>query len=217
MGVKATKGEGGNFKLAPSGSHIARCYAVIDMGTQSWEYKGNVNTGRKVQISWELPNEMHVFDEKKGPQPISVHKEFTLSTDERSNLRKFAESWISRPLTSAEIENLDVSKFLGRAGTVTVQIKKSAAGKERAEVTGVTALVKSTTCPPLINPKVDFAIGEGDFIETFKKFPQWMQDKIASSPEWKEATKGITITKNEVVGEDESFGEASGEGEEMPF
>ena len=34
--------KGGNFERCPSGMHLARCYRIIDLGTQKSEYMGQV-------------------------------------------------------------------------------------------------------------------------------------------------------------------------------
>ena len=44
----------GDFKPVPAGLHLARCYRIIDLGTQRSEYDGQENHQRKIMLGWEL-------------------------------------------------------------------------------------------------------------------------------------------------------------------
>ena len=59
MGLIAKDSGGGDFERAPEGTHLARCYQIIDLGTQHSEYYGK--SSRKVLIGWELSDE-HMTD-----------------------------------------------------------------------------------------------------------------------------------------------------------
>ena len=48
MGLIAKKSGGGDFTPVPPGMHLARCYRVIDLGTQSGTYLGVVTKKQKV-------------------------------------------------------------------------------------------------------------------------------------------------------------------------
>ena len=48
---------GGDFKPAPAGSHLARCYRIIDLGTQKVVWKGTEKAMKKIIIGWELHGE----------------------------------------------------------------------------------------------------------------------------------------------------------------
>ena len=72
--------EGGDFKLVPPGLHLARCYRIVDLGTQQIEYMGETKFQRKISIGWEL----HGCDEEgndmvtpKG-DPLAIFKNYTL-------------------------------------------------------------------------------------------------------------------------------------------
>ena len=51
---------------------------------------------------------MRVFKEDKGEQPMTLHKKFTLSFHEKSQLRPFVKSWIGE---SEDIDSLKKSGF----------------------------------------------------------------------------------------------------------
>ena len=101
-------------ELVPEGNHIARCYRMIEVGTIT---KDNIPGQAPKQVYtimlyWELPYLMKVFDEAKGPQPTSIHKEFALFMSSQSNLRKTLESWRGKKWTDEEAYKFDVTKLL---------------------------------------------------------------------------------------------------------
>jgi hypothetical protein len=52
MGLTARSTGGGSFKPMPAGMHLARCYRVIDLGTQKVEWKGSTKLQAKVLVQW---------------------------------------------------------------------------------------------------------------------------------------------------------------------
>ena len=85
--VKA--GEGSSFKPVPPGTHLARCYRIVDLGTQETNYQGKVNYQRKLMIQWEV----HGADENgealvtKAGEPMTISKNYTVSLGEKARLR----------------------------------------------------------------------------------------------------------------------------------
>jgi len=64
------------FQIAPTGSHLARLYRIIDLGTQKSEYMGKVNMLRKVKFFWELHGDDLKTDDGK---PLIQTRNYTLS------------------------------------------------------------------------------------------------------------------------------------------
>ena len=54
MSIKAKQKESTREKV-PAGTHIARCYSMIHIGTTTWEYLGETKETDKVRISFEIP------------------------------------------------------------------------------------------------------------------------------------------------------------------
>ena len=50
-------GPASDFKQVPAGLHLARCYRIIDIGTQRSEYDGVEKKQRKISLFWELHGE----------------------------------------------------------------------------------------------------------------------------------------------------------------
>ena len=101
-------GGGGNFVPAPAGIHIGRIIMVIDLGTH---YDERYNkTQQKIQVRWELPEELMMTD--NGEVPYIVSKRYTASKHELATLRQHMKQWKGRDFTAAELEEFDVGSML---------------------------------------------------------------------------------------------------------
>ena len=174
------------FTPAPAGNHPARCYRAVDLGTQESNYQGQLNSSRKVMLSFELPTELHQFSEEKGMEPFTVNKEFTASLGKKANLRAFLESWRGRPFTEEELAKFDLSKLIGQTCLLNVIHKTSAAGNVRAEIVSATRMPKGMDCPAPFNQPVEFSLDPESYNSgDFDGLPEWIRNKIATSPEFK--------------------------------
>jgi hypothetical protein len=54
MGLTAKANMGGSFRPVPAGMHLARCYRVIDLGSQKSDWKGQTKISPKVMLQWEV-------------------------------------------------------------------------------------------------------------------------------------------------------------------
>lgn len=170
------------FEVTPTGTHIAVCIKVIDLGTQIATYKqpdGSHKVNREVRIEWELPNK-----KMKDGRPFGVNKKYTLSSNEKSNLVTDVNAWRGRPFTPAEFGAFDLSKLLGK-GCMLQVVHKDVAGKIYSNVKGVMALPEGTTVPPPENPLVKFDLSNFDQT-VFDGLSDYLKKIISSSPEYKE-------------------------------
>ena len=88
---EAKKGMSG--PLAPIGNHIARCYQVVDLGTQDDIKYGNAS--HKLRFAWELCEEFADFGKgKKEPFTVSMTVNFFIGRN--SNFTKLLEGWKRR-------------------------------------------------------------------------------------------------------------------------
>lgn len=181
MPLMASEGEARQKQLPPAGTHVARCYSVIDLGTQD----GAFGSRHKVRITWELPEEKAVFKEEGGEQPFVLSKEYTLSLFEKANLRHDLEAWRGKEFTPEELKGFDIFSLLGVPCMLTVVHKTTPAGKTFANVQGVGKLPKGVNCPPQINESVQFEITNGRSL-AFERMPRWLQEKIEAAEEWDE-------------------------------
>lgn len=185
MAITATNEStgGGNFTPVPTGTHVMRCYRMIEIGTVKTEFKGQVKHQKKVRLEWELPNELHEFKEGEGEKPFSIGKEFTLTMYEKGNLRAFLESWRGKGFTEDEAKSFDITKLIGKEcmGSI-VETEKD--GKKYTNLVSVSTLPKGMACPPQVNPS--FVLSYDDFdIEKFRKLPEFIRKKMEGTPEFK--------------------------------
>jgi len=88
MGLTAKASSESKFTPVPAGMHLARCYRIIDLGTQSTEWQGQQKKSYKIMILWEV----HGEDEQGKAlvtdrnEPMSISKNYTMSLGEMSRL-----------------------------------------------------------------------------------------------------------------------------------
>ena len=186
MAVNATNNGGTPRELIESGNYPARCISVIHIGTIEDTWKGQPKMMNKVRIVWEIPHLTKVFDPAKGPQPMSISMDYTLSTGEKSNLRKMLESWRGKDFTPAEIEKFDVLSVVGAPCFINIIHKMSSAGNEYETITAVTRVPQGTKIPPMINPKLLFDFEENFSAAKLEAFPDFLKEKIKKSKEYKQ-------------------------------
>ena len=150
MAIMAEAGSSGSFVEAPLGTHPARCYQIIDLGTQQSEWQGETFIKHQVLVSWEIPG--NLMDDGR---PISASKFYTLSLHEKSNLGKDLVSWRGRAFTPEEEAGFDISKLLGVPCMLSI-IEKNG----KSKVGAVMGFPAGMTPVEAINPTVLFDLQE---------------------------------------------------------
>tara|TARA_R110000824_G_scaffold3553_1_gene16966 strand:- start:42 stop:683 length:642 start_codon:yes stop_codon:yes gene_type:complete len=182
-GIIVSSGAKTKREIVPSGTHIARCYSMIHIGTIEWEYQGEKKFSNKVRLSFELPNEMRDFGGEKE-QPMVISKEYTLSLHEKSNLRKDFESWNGSGMSAAELKSFDITQLLGKAAMISIIHKQSQKGNEFAQIGNLNSMTKGVECPKQINQNFVFNY-EDEFNEAWlNDQPDWIQEQIKSTEEY---------------------------------
>lgn len=169
---------------APAGTHLARCYQLIQIGTVQEEYMGKPTMMNKIRLSFELPSEMKKFKEDEPEKPIAVHKEYTFSMGPKANLRKLVEGIIGTTLKDDEAYAFDVEGLVGMACILNVKHVTSAKGNVRAEIASAAPLMKGMICPPQINPTNVLTYNSWSD-EKFQKLPDFLKEKLMLSQEFK--------------------------------
>jgi len=118
----------------PAGTHHAVCYGVIAVGTQPSE---KFTPRQKIIVCFEIPAERIIIKDQDLPRGIS--KRYTLSLNEKSNLRKDLQSWRGKPFTPTELDGFDVSKVIGSNCLISV-LHSDRAGAVYADITSISAL-----------------------------------------------------------------------------
>ena len=180
--------KGGNFERCPTGMHLARCYRIVDLGTQKSEYMGQTKYLHKLMLGWEI----HGMHDDGTPikmndgRPFGIFKNYTMSWSEKANLRLDLQSWRGRPFTQEEMRRFDLKNVLGAWCMLNVIERPGQDGKTYTNVAGVTpvpAMIKQNGMPAAVNKAELFNIAEPD-MEMFASFSDNLKLKISSSPEW---------------------------------
>lgn len=200
MALIAKESGGGTFTPVPQGMHLARCYRVIDLGTQKSEYLGTIKHLPKVMLQFEV----HGEDDAGNPivtaknEPMSISKNFTLSLAEKATLRKDLQTWRGREFTPEELRGFELKNVLGAWAMVSVIKAAGANGKEYTNIAAIMSVppaIKKAGLPEGFNTPGIFSIDEPD-MTMFDTFSDNLKQKISGSPEW-QARNGQAPTRQQ--------------------
>lgn len=171
------KASAGDFEPVPSGTHVAVCDMVVDIGIQpgSGMYP---KPKRQVIIRFELPNERIEFekDGKKQTGPAVISKTYTASMNEKANLRHDLESWRGKSFSDEEAEKFDVAAILGKPCTISVTHTQKG-DKTYANISGLSGLMKGIN-PKTLIPEIPPVYYGPDDTKAYTLLPEWMRKKI---------------------------------------
>ena len=189
MGFVAVDKGNGDFKKVPQGVHMGRCYSLIDLGTQLVRSQHGDKEMHKIRIAWELFGEDNdgaplVVERDGVVLPMTVSKSYTLSLNEKANLRKDLESWRGRAFTEEEAKGFDISKLLNVYCMINITHSETN-GKTYANVASITPIPSAlkNTKPDPIHAAVVFDLDNPDW-DLFNSFHDKLKDAIKSSPEF---------------------------------
>lgn len=202
------------FERVSPGLHLARCYRVIDLGTQKTNFKGQVKMTRQVMISWEIlgSDETGQPIRMKDGRPYMVSRNFTLSWAEASNLRASLQSWRGKPFSQEEMRRFDLKNILGAWCMLNIIEKTSDDGKTYTRVENITpvpGMIRQAGLPQPVNETMMFTLQSPDW-KIFETLSQGIKNKIMASPEYAKA-------KAPKADYDDSDFRPSSTDDEMPF
>ena len=193
------------FELVPPGQYAARCYRVIDLGTQTSNWNGKTKELPKVLFSFEALGDAPLM---KDGRPFSISARFTVSTSEKSNMRPFLESWRGQPFTDEEVRSFRTSKVLGKYCYINVVHEKSKDGtKTYANIKSIMPLPRAVPHPDPVNEDLVFDLDDRD-MRIFEVLGKGIQATIMASKEW-DGTKDHD--------EMQPAGPDVGDGDDIPF
>jgi hypothetical protein len=167
-------------QLVPAGTHAARIYSIIDLGTHQVEYQGESKAKRLVRLGWELLDEtIEIQGENK---PMVIGKEFTFSLHEKAGLRKAIESMMGKPIKDSDVPTFDLECLIGIPVLLGVVHEQSQAGNSYAKITSYSPPMKSMKPRALSLEKQVFELLPSNY-EAFKALPLWTKRKIKEAKE----------------------------------
>jgi len=182
-------GGSSEFMPVPPGNHLARCYRIIDLGTQKSEYQGQVKFLRKVMINWEVHGENDAGEPmvtERG-EPLSIFKNYTLSWGENANLRKDMQAWRGKPWSDEEAKRFDLKQILGVWGMLNVIQRPGKNGNIYSNVQSISPvppIIRKQGLPEGANELQLFMLSQPDW-ELYETFGRGLKAKIESSPEYR--------------------------------
>lgn len=186
------------FKLVPTGSHLAICYGIVDLGTQSYVYQGEQKANKMLRLLFEL----HGEDAEGQPltlddgRPLSISQRYTKSLHENSKLRQHIVSWRGgKDLTPEELGQMpgktgyNIRGLIGKHCMLTIKhsIKADKTWANIDTITQVPAVIRKLGLPDMVNSEIYFSFDEFS-MDHFNKVSQGLQKVIMLSPEYQRAT-----------------------------
>ena len=181
MALTMPSDESTNFELCPEGNHVAVCASIIDKGTQLVSYTGQPDKmQRKVRISWEIASEA-----RQDGKPFYVSKNYTLSSNEKSNLRKDLESWRGVKFQASDFGpgGFELKNVLG-IGCM-INVIHTDGDKVYANIASIARMPKGMQSPKLSEPPTYFSLEPDEYDpQIFEGLHDKAKEEIMQSPEW---------------------------------
>ena len=186
--IAKDKSSQSSFTPVPPGMHLARCFRVIDLGTQTTVWMGKEKHLEKVLIQFEI----HSEDNEGRPlltaagEPLSISKRYTNVLSDNSTLTEDLGSWRGGPLTKPERKNFDLERLLGVWAMLNVIESQGQDGNTYTNIetiNPVPAQVKKAGLPEAHNETLLYSIQDSTPAD-FAKLSENLQKTIQKSPEW---------------------------------
>lgn len=174
----------------PKGTHVAICYAVVDLGTHEEKgFTGEKRLVRKCAIIWEFPKLRIDLEDEYGNKenlPRARRQFYTLSLSPKSNLRKHLTSWRGEAFTDDEIKSFDVFNLVGMPAYIQIIHEKRDDGSLRDKLDAIMPLPEEFDVPELENPTLAYAFDTKNncWPEFPDNMPEWIRNQIHASVEW---------------------------------
>lgn len=191
--AKAESNSSSSFTPVPAGMHLARCFRIVDLGTQKTTYMGKDKLNRKILIQFEI----HSEDAEGNPlltdkgEPLSISKRYTLSLNEKATLSIDLESWRGAAFTQSERNGFNLEKLLGVWAMLNVTTSQGNDGKTYTNIetiNPVPAQIKKAGLPEPHNDVMLFSIDNSP-VDAFNKLSEGVKKTIQGSPEWQQKAK----------------------------
>ena len=166
--------KGGKARELPTeDSHFANCVQVIDLGTQDG---GQWGPKRKVQLAFEIADE-----ETSDGGALVVYRQYTFTDSQKGALMRDLKAWLK--LSSGE--GFDMEDCLGKPALIGVEHNETDKGTF-ANVTSVSAVPKGSKVRKPTEEIKSLFLDDNFDREVFESLPEFLQNKIADSPEYEE-------------------------------
>ena len=181
--------EGGVFEQPPTGPQAAVLTRIIDIGTHTdTSPQFGEQTRHQVVFMWELAELM------TDQRPFTIQAFYTLSMNEKANLRKMLESWRGRTFDAGEDVQIDIA--LGKS--CLLNVTETATGKSK--VGSVSRVPKGMAAIEPKGPLLVFRLAAPDW-DVYEQLSDFHRKKIESSAEWPQMQGSDPATTGNYAGE----------------
>ena len=161
-----------------NGVYTAISSMMIDIGAQKSVLDNNIR--RKFIMVWNVVGEFIEVNKEKLPRVMS--KEYTLSLNEKSNLRKDLQAWRGQAFTEEELQGFDILNVMNKPCQLQI-INEEKNGKTYNNISAIMAMPKGMTVSTLDEITI-FIINNAETWQNWEKIPKWIQDKIKKSEDY---------------------------------
>ena len=170
------KSEGNsNIPKLENGVYTALSSMLIDLGFQKSVLDNNVR--RKFMMVWIIVGEFIEVNKEQLPRVMS--KEYTLSLNEKSNLRKDLQAWRGQAFTEEELQGFNLITVMNKPCQLQI-INEEKNGKTYNNISAIMAMPKGMTVEPLQETTV-FITNNPETWNNWEKIPKWIKEKIKKS------------------------------------
>lgn len=183
--MKAKKSASKRVNPEP-GVHVARLIHVIDWGSQIDKYSDE-NGRPKLELVWELPQCLHVFNEDKGEQPLVVSRKYGNTLGRGSELKKAIESMLGQKIDN----DFELDSLKGELCMLNISIEPDGE-YENVAIQSLMPLTKDLAKKkfPEFNEQFVFDLDNFDQ-DIFDSLPEFKKEKISATKEYAEATANL--------------------------
>ena len=178
------KNEMSERELIDEGTYNAICIGIVDMGTQVSSYAGKEKSSRKISLTFEVQDET----DSEG-KPFLLYKSYNLALSPKATFAKDLKSWKGIEVPKGKSFNVDT--LLSQPALITIAHQEAKDGSATyANITTISAPLKGTKFRKPRTELISFYMdGNKLDVETYDKLSQYIQGKIAESPEFKALAK----------------------------
>lgn len=169
------------------GTYIGICVGVYAIGEQESTFNDKTRYAEQIIFTFEFPSETVEVDGEQKPRQLS--RTFTAATGERGNLRKILKTWRGKDFASADdMADYELTERLGKSALI--QVIQNENGYSNIE--SVIPLPAGMPDPKTDTQLLSFDVENWDDA-VFEILPEWIQQKIKNSTQWKELHAPDTV------------------------
>jgi len=148
------KDSGANFTPHSEGQHAMFCVDVVNLGINVEQF-GDQEPREVAKVALVFASGETQRATGKPDELTLVTTEMTLSANEKSNLRKFMESWRGKSYTPEQAaDGLPITKLYGQGALVSIEHVTTSKGRRFAKVASIAPLPKAMALPSAESAKL---------------------------------------------------------------